>query len=117
MANTEDELWLQDLEQPAIPFHKEEDNEAKTTPEKDESLYSQVNTSLANNQAVARDILKKDLCSHSILKYQGGTPEQYCKWRQAMKNLFIWYSKQLKQLWLEEWDEEIQATRNKRRNE
>jgi hypothetical protein len=86
--NTEEELWLQELEQPAIPFHKVEDHEAQTTLEKDESQYFQVNTSLANTQAEGTDILKKDLCIHSILKYQGGTPEQYCKWRQAMKNLF-----------------------------
>ena len=89
MANIEDELWLQELEPPAIPFHKQEDKEAQPTAEKDESLYFQVNTSsLANNQANGRDILKKDICSHSILKYQGGTPEQYCKWRQQMQNLF-----------------------------
>jgi hypothetical protein len=36
--------------QPAIPFHKEEKQEAKTTLEKDKRQYFQVNTSLANNQ-------------------------------------------------------------------
>jgi hypothetical protein len=66
--------------QPAIPFHKEEKQEAKTTLEKDKRQYFQVNTSLANNQAIGRDILKKGLCNHSILKYQRGSPEQYCKW-------------------------------------
>ena len=88
MGNPEDELWLQELENPAIPFHKQEDEEEQPTAEKDESRYFQVNTSLATNQATGKDILKKDICSHSILKYQGGTPEQYCKWRQQMHNLF-----------------------------
>ena len=55
MAIAEEELWLQALEQPAIPFHKEETTEEKSTLEKDESLYFQVNTSLANNQANGRE--------------------------------------------------------------
>jgi hypothetical protein len=59
MGNPEDELWLQELENPAIPFHKQEDEEEQPTAEKNESLYFQVNTSLANNQASGKDILKK----------------------------------------------------------
>jgi hypothetical protein len=86
MANTEDELWLQELEQPAIPFHKVEDNEAKTTPEKDESPYFQVNTSLANNQAEGTDILKKDLCSHSFLQKPKRNAEQYIQLQQARRH-------------------------------
>ena len=57
MANPEDELWLQELENPAIPFHKQEDKEEQPPAEKDESLYFQVNTSLATNQATGKDIL------------------------------------------------------------
>jgi hypothetical protein len=59
MGNPEDELWLQELENPAIPFHKQEDEKEQPTAEKNESLYFQVNTSLANNQASGKDILKK----------------------------------------------------------
>ena len=65
MGNPEDELWLQELENPAIPFHKQEDEEEQPTAEKDESRYFQVNTSLATNQATGKDILKKDICSHN----------------------------------------------------
>lgn len=85
----EEELLIQELDQPAIPFHKETTKDEKTPNEKeDPSMYFYVNTSLSDQPAGRGDIRKKDLCGHSILKFQGGTPEQFCRWRRAMHALF-----------------------------
>ena len=89
MPTVHEELEFQGLDQPAIPFHtaKPKDEERIPTAKEDPSLYFYVNTSLVE-QPNGRDIRKKDLCGHSVLKYQGGTPEQYCKWRRTMQALF-----------------------------
>jgi hypothetical protein len=55
--------------------------------EEDTEAYLYVPISIAPG-ARARDISQKDLCSAKILKFQGGSPELYCRWRMDLQELY-----------------------------
>jgi hypothetical protein len=56
--------------------------------EEDTEVYMYVPISIAPG-AKANNISRKDLCSAKIQKFQGGSPELYCRWRMEMQELFI----------------------------
>lgn len=72
--------------QPAIPFRSKETE--KPSSKEDPSAYLWVNISLADDGDEEEAAKKKNLTSHSIYKFKGGTPEQFCIWRQTMQELF-----------------------------
>jgi hypothetical protein len=57
--------------------------------EEDTEVYMHVPISIAPGAKKANNISRKDLYSAKIQKFQGSSPELYCRWRMDMQELFI----------------------------